>query len=109
MRLSAHIISTLLLVGVLAPARANVNGSRDPRSILLRAETINVHTHMMQPERGETSTLRSSGGGQVHERTFMVHMDDAGDALQRRAACDCSSVGLCFLPSPRVRCVPCAE
>lgn len=94
MRLSAHIISTLLLLGVLAPARANVNGSRDPRSILLRAETINVHTHMMQPERGETSTLRSSGGGQVHERTFMVHMDDAGDARQRRAVSEAAGQGL---------------
>jgi len=80
-----NICAAVLIFCVLESGRASINRSRDPRSILLRAETINVHTHVAQPAWGGTSTLRSSGDRKSDVRTFLVHMDDAGDALQQRA------------------------
>jgi hypothetical protein len=58
-------------------------GLRDPRSILLRAETINVHT--TQAMREEKTIRRRGSGGAQDERTFLVHLEDAGNEQQRRA------------------------
>ena len=63
-------------------AQAGAEVSRDPRSILLRAETIDAHS--AQPFPGDGSALRSSGG-RSNERTYLVHLEDAGDARWRRA------------------------
>ena len=63
-------------------ALAGAEVSRDPRSILLRAETIDAHS--AHPLPGDGSALRSSGG-RSHERTYLVHLEDAGDARWRRA------------------------
>jgi len=79
------ICSVVLLRGVAAAACASC---RDPRSILLRAETINVHTAAAAGPDKATFLRRSgsrNGEAEAEERTYLVHMDDAGNHKQRQA------------------------
>jgi hypothetical protein len=76
--LAATLVFSLVAIG---SGRTRVHARRtDPRSILLKGETINVHS--AQPMHEEVMRRRS---GHAQERTFMVHMEDAGDEEHRRA------------------------
>ena len=85
----AACVGLLLVSAMLPQSRACSSAAcRDPRSILLRAETIQVHT--AAPGHGQEEFMRRSGGSfnagpEPEERTFLVHLDDAGSHEQRRA------------------------
>ena len=79
---AARCAAVLCALAAAGSALVGAEGSRDPRSILLRAETIDALA--AAPLRAGDSVLRSSAG-RTEERTYLVHMDDAGDERWRRA------------------------
>ena len=82
---AARCAAVLCALAAAGSALVGAEGSRDPRSILLRAETIDALA--AAPLRAGDSVLRSSAG-RTEERTYLVHMDDAGDERWRRAVRD---------------------